>query len=90
MNCHIFISGYVQGIGFRQFIKKNADKLDLKGWVSNTFDNRVEAQFFGSKESIEKILELCRKGPFLSEVKNVEVKWLADGQNDFEDFKIVV
>lgn len=90
MICHVFISGYVQGIGFRQFVKKNADKLDLKGWASNTFDNRVEAQFFGSKENIEKMLELCRKGPFLSEVKNMKVKWLADAQNDFEDFKIVV
>ena len=51
---HIFISGFVQGVGFRQFIKINADKLKLKGWVRNLSDGRVEAMLQGSKEKIER------------------------------------
>lgn len=72
---HIFIAGFVQGIGFRQFIKDNADKLELTGWTKNLPDGRVEAVFNGAKEKIEEIIFECRKGPFLSEVKDIEVKW---------------
>lgn len=72
---HIFISGFVQGIGFRHFIKSKADQLGLTGWVKNLPDGRVEAVFNGSKEKIEKMIGLCRKGPFLSNVENVEVQW---------------
>ena len=75
MLVHIFISGFVQGVGFREFIKRSARKLGLTGWVRNLLDNRVEAVFCGSKEQIEKIITICRKGPFLSEVRDVEVLW---------------
>lgn len=86
---HIFISGFVQGVGFRQFIKINADKLGLKGWVRNLPDGRVEAVFEGSKEKIEEGISLCRKGPLLSEVKRVNVRW--EGINErFETFEIVM
>lgn len=73
--CHIFISGFVQGVGFRQFVLRQAQHLRLTGWVKNLPDNRVEAIFCGSKEQIEKILSICKKGPFLSEVKDVDVIW---------------
>ena len=39
---HIFVSGLVQGVFFRYFTKKTADKLNLKGWVKNLDDGRVE------------------------------------------------
>ena len=73
--CRVFISGFVQGVGFREFIKRSARKFGLTGWVRNLLDNRVEAVFCGSKEQIEKIITICRKGPFLSEVRDVEVLW---------------
>lgn len=92
MTAHIFISGFVQGVGFRQFIKNKANSLDLTGWVKNLPDNRVEAVFLGQKETIEKMIKICRKGPFLSEVKNVEVIWEENppaGDRDFESFEII-
>ena len=70
---HIFISGFVQGVGFRQFIKQSALSLGLTGWVRNTPDNRVETLFCGPKEKIEKMILFCKRGPFLAEVENVEV-----------------
>lgn len=85
--CRIFISGFVQGVGFRQFVKQNALKLGLTGWVKNLKDNRVEVTFQGSKEQIEKIIAICEKGPFLSEVKDVEVIW-EEVNRQFESFEI--
>lgn len=68
---HLFISGNVQGVGFRQFVKSNARKLGLVGWVTNTQDNRVEAVVQGEQQIIEKLISLCWKGPFLAEVREV-------------------
>lgn len=75
MIARVFISGFVQGVGFRQFVLRQAKRLRLTGWVKNLPDNRVEATFCGSKEQIEKIISICEKGPFLSEVKDTEVLW---------------
>lgn len=71
----VFIIGFVQGVGFRGFVFRQAQHLRLTGWVRNLPDGRVEALFQGQKEAIGKMISLCRKGPFLSEVKDVEVMW---------------
>lgn len=93
---HVFITGFVQGIGFRQFILLQAQDLRLTGWVRNlpagrhgTPDDRVEAIFSGQKEKIEEMIKLCKKGPFLAEVKRVDVEW-EDSTENFETFEIVV
>ena len=75
MQAHFFIMGFVQGIGFRYFVKSNARRLKLTGWVKNTDDGRVEALVQGPKEKIEKLIKLCEKGPFLSQVNSVQVQW---------------
>jgi len=92
MIARVFISGFVQGVGFRRFVKHHSLKLGLKGWVKNLSDNRVEALLVGSKEQIKKIIAICRKGSFLSEVSIVEVMWgedLSAGVENFEDFEIL-
>ena len=88
MNAHILISGSVQGIGFRYFVKSNARRFGLKGWVKNTDDGKVEALVQGEKEAIEKLIRLCEKGPFLAEVKSVQVEWEEETEQ-FEDFKVI-
>lgn len=98
MAARVFISGFVQGVGYRRFVLRQARHLRLTGWVKNLPDNRVEAVFQSSassdqeaKEQIEKIISICRKGPFLSEVKGVDVIWeenpLTNGE--FRDFIIL-
>lgn len=96
MLCHLIISGFVQGVGFRQFVKKNALGLGLKGWVKNLprrqadiDGSRVEVLFSGSKESMEKAIEICRQGAFLSDVKNIDIEW-EDKNMDFNSFEIVI
>jgi len=88
---HIFISGFVQGVGFRQFFRHKAKKLGLFGWVKNLPDNRVEAIVQGSKEDIETIILFCKKGPFLSQVDHVEVIWesLVIPEKARKDFEII-
>ncbi len=83
---HVLIEGDVQGIGFRQFVKSHANKLGIKGWVKNLPDGRVEAMFAGDQSNINKMVEFCRKGPFLAEVKGLEIEELPD--QEFESFEI--
>ncbi|MDP3966564.1 MAG: acylphosphatase [archaeon] len=83
----LYITGLVQGIFFRSFIKENAEKLNLKGFVRNLEDGRVETFFEGNPEDVNKMVELCKKGPKHSEVKNVEEK--EEKFQDFKSFKIL-
>ncbi len=94
MIVHVYISGNVQGIGFRQFVKSHANKLGIKGWVKNLPasrqggpDGRVEAILQGRTQDIDKIILLCRKGPFLAEVKGLEIEELPDQK--FDSFDII-
>lgn len=92
MVARVFISGFVQGVGFRRFVRHHALKLGLTGWVKNLSDNRVEAVFYGLKEQIEKIISICRKGPFLSEARDIQVIKEENslvGEEEFRDFEII-
>jgi len=72
---HVFISGRVQGVGYRYFVKQNARKLGLTGWVRNTEDGGVEAVAQGKEEVIEKLIAICKKGPFMAEVEHIGFEW---------------
>lgn len=71
---HVFISGKVQGVFFRAFVSRHAFELNLKGWVRNTEDGKVEAVFEGDEEKIREMLELCNKGPSGAKVELMEYK----------------
>ena len=89
MLCHLVISGFVQGVGYRRFVKKTALRLGLTGWVKNIDKNKVEVLLSGSKKTIEKILEACYKGPFLADIKNIDIEW-EDKNVNFKSFEIIV
>ena len=84
---HVFISGSVQGVGYRYFVKQNARKLGLTGWVRNTEDGGVEAVLQGDKKLIEQLIALCKNGPFMAEVQHVGLEWDAV-KEEFADFTI--
>ena len=71
---HLIISGHVQKIFFRSFIKENADKLGIKGYVKNLPSGEVEAVCEGQKESIDAMVRVCKKGHKLAVVENIEIK----------------
>lgn len=89
MKKHIFISGRVQGVGFRHFTRKNADKLGITGWVKNLPDGRVEAVFQGSEQKVNELIERCKEGPISAYVKEIEVN-KAEGEKDHNSFDVIL
>lgn len=87
MQARIYVLGFVQGVGFRRFVKKNARNIGLKGYVTNLSDGRVEVVAQGAKEDLEKLIKICEKGNFFSDVKSVGVEWEKE-ERDFNDFSI--
>mgnify|MGYP000104627066 CR=1 FL=1 len=85
---HVFTSGLVQGVFFRWETRKNALKNNVKGWVRNLRDGRVEAVFEGEKEDVEKMIKFCERGPPGAKVEKVEVKW-EDYKGEYESFEII-
>lgn len=85
---HVFVSGFVQGVGYRQFVKRSARGIGVVGWVRNLPDGRVEVVLQGPQEKIDQLIALCKKGPFLSEVEDVQVGW-EEGETKYNDFVVV-
>ena len=75
VRAEIWVSGRVQGVFFRAFVKAQAVLLKVSGFVENLKDGRVHAVFEGEKANVEKLVKLCRKGPPTSKVTNLEVKY---------------
>ena len=73
MRVHVFVSGIVQGVFFRDFTQRQGEHNRLTGWVRNMRDGRVEAVAEGDDEGIERWLVALREGPPSSRVDGVEV-----------------
>ncbi len=86
---HVFISGTVQGVGYRYFVRENATKLGLTGFVRNTEDGNVEAVFVGDEKRIMQMIELCKQGSFAADAKQVGFEWdsSAGSGKEMEEFK---
>jgi acylphosphatase len=67
-----FISGRVQGVGFRYFVQKHAVELGLDGWARNLADGRVEVYAVGSPEKLSNLAARLHAGPIGSDVRTVE------------------
>lgn len=73
------ISGLVQGVGYREFVRRNALDLSLSGHAENLDDGRVEVVAEGSRADLELLLVRLRTGPAHAEVEDVEVIWAQPG-----------
>lgn len=85
---HILISGQVQGVGLRWFIRNQAEKLGIHGWVKNTESGQVEAVFQGEKKTAQTLIELFKSHFNISEVRVEEIN-SSDEKENFEEFKII-
>ena len=72
---HIIITGTVTGVGFRWWLKKEAKKRRIYGFVKNRTENEVETVLLGHEKDLDDILKLCRKGPPSSNVKSIKIKY---------------
>ena len=73
----IVVEGGVQGVGYRDFAQRHAGRLGLAGYVMNLSDGRVRAIAEGPREAIDEFVRTLEKGPPLSAVSAVKVRWMA-------------
>ena len=83
----MFVSGEVQGVFFRSRIRQEAETRNVRGWVRNLSDGRVEAVFEGEETEVKALIEFCKRGPPGATVKNADIKW-ESYRGDFADFEI--
>jgi len=65
--------GRVQGVFFRDTVRRRAEAAGVAGWVTNRDDGAVEAVFEGEAGRVEELVELCRSGPGRAEVSDLDV-----------------
>jgi len=67
------IEGFVQAVGYRNYVISEATRLGVDGWVRNRTDGTVEALVSGPNAAVETLICLCMKGPPGARVANVEM-----------------
>lgn len=82
---HLFVSGRVQDVGFRQSMQRRAHELGLSGWVRNRRDGRVEAVVSGTRDKVEELLLWARQGPPMARVTDVRTARNDDVVVEFGD-----
>jgi acylphosphatase len=84
---HVYVSGQVQGVFFRDSAREKAQQLGLNGWVRNLPDGRVEALFEGPSERVREVVRWCEQGPSQAEVEDVETEFEAS-EGDLTSFEV--
>jgi acylphosphatase len=69
----VVVQGFVQGVFFRDSVRRLAERGDVAGWVRNNPDGTVEAVFEGEDEDVARLVEFCQRGPSGARVDSVDV-----------------
>ena len=69
----VVVHGLVQGVFFRDSVRRQASRTGVSGWVRNTAEGAVEGVFEGAPEAVERLVAFCRDGPRGARVDRVEV-----------------
>jgi acylphosphatase len=69
----VVVHGFVQGVFFRDSVRRLAERNGVAGWVLNNRDGTVEAVLEGEPESVERIVDFCRSGPRGAHVDRFDV-----------------
>lgn len=81
------VTGRVQGVGFRHFVLRAAERLELVGWVRNTAGGDVELVAQGPPPALEELLTRLRQGPPAAQVLSVAAEY-CDPDPPFRDFQV--
>lgn len=71
---HLFIAGRVQGVFYRENLRREADAIAVRGWARNLSDGRVEVVLEGPRDALDEALAWCRRGPPAARVTGVDVR----------------
>ncbi|HET9796274.1 MAG TPA: acylphosphatase [Thermoanaerobaculia bacterium] len=80
------VSGRVQGIGFREWVRRTARSHGVRGWVRNREDGRVEAIATAEAEVLERFEGVLRRGSAISRIESVESSDI--DETPFSDFEV--
>ena len=83
----LYIDGTVQGVFFRMFVKENAERYNVKGFVRNLDNGKIEVFLEGDVNCVNKMIELCQKGPKHAQIRNVEI--IPERFQDLKVFKVL-
>ncbi len=83
----LIISGRVQNVGFRHFVKKHAQERDIKGYVKNKEDGTIEIIGEGEEKNINEFIEKCEQGPLRSQVDSVD-RDEEEAKKEYAEFRI--
>jgi len=83
----LFLTGSVGTMFFENFIKENADKLDIKGFLRKLEDGRTEIFLEGDNVSVDEMTSICNRGSQHTQIRHVEEK--EEHFQDFKEFKIL-
>jgi acylphosphatase len=75
----IVVHGRVQGVFFRDSVRRLAQQRNVAGWVANRYDGTVEAVFEGEPDAVARLVDFCRQGPRGARVDSVDVLEEAPG-----------
>ena len=67
------VRGRVQGVFFRDSLRRRANSHDVSGWARNRSDGAVEAVFEGRPDDVDRLVEFARTGPRQAEVEDIDV-----------------
>jgi acylphosphatase len=84
---HVLIKGHVQGVGFRAFVLEKAMRLNLTGWVRNTWDGNVEVLAEGARSDLDDLLSIISQGPRGSFIANATPEW-SNALGEFTMFRV--
>ena len=83
---HVSVTGRVQGVFFRAWMRDQAIALGVTGWVRNCPDGRVDSHIEGEEAAVEQLIARLHRGPPAAKVEEVHV-WDVD-TFDFDDFEV--
>jgi acylphosphatase len=72
---HASVHGHVQGVNFRYYTVRTAQRLGLTGWVANRWDGTVETVAEGQRQALEEFRGFLHRGSPSAMVQRVDVKW---------------
>lgn len=81
---HVIVHGRVQGVGFRESMRMEAQRLNVTGWVRNRHDGTVEAMVHGWPDDVNAMLDWARSGPPGARVTRMDVNEASGEYDRFE------
>ncbi len=87
VRAEIVVNGLVQGVGYRYFVVREAQKLGLKGFTQNLYTGEVITVVEGDRAIVEEMVKKLKVGPMHASVRSCKIDWQGP-KNEFTEFEV--